>query len=87
MNGKNGFKDKAITVIFAAGIAWGTVTMRVNAVEKKADKVEVVQQDMAAAQLDIALIQKDINWIREDIEEQKVLSHEILKEIKKINGD
>ena len=54
-----------IVLIATVGMTWGMWSERLNAVEKKADTVAEMQQDIAVIKIQISTMQEDIREIKE----------------------
>ena len=54
-----------VVLIATIGITWGMFTERLNAVEKKADSVAKMQQDIAVIKSKILDMDDRIAWIEE----------------------
>jgi len=76
-----------IAAAFAAGGFYLLVNFRLDAVEidvvKVEDDVENVDARLDMVEDIVSIIQNDLNYIRGDLVEQKELSKEILKELRK----
>ena len=54
-----------VVLIATIGMTWGMFTERLNAVEKKADSVAQMQQDIAVIKSKIIQMDDKIAWIEE----------------------
>jgi len=54
-----------VVLIATIGMTWGMFTERLNAVEKKADSVAQMQQDIAIIKERILMMDDKIMWIEE----------------------
>ena len=54
-----------VVLIATIGMTWGMFTERLNAVEKKADRVAQMQQDIAVIKSKLIQMDDKIAWIEE----------------------
>ena len=54
-----------VVLIATIGMTWGMFTERLNAVEKKADSVAKMQQDIAVIKTQILAIDEKMGWMEE----------------------
>ena len=54
-----------VVLVATIGMTWGMFTERLNAVEKKADSVAEMQQDIAVIKVQIQSMLEDIGEIKE----------------------
>ena len=54
-----------VVLIATVGMTWGMWSERLNAVEKKADAVAQIQQDIAVIKTKIIQMEENTEWIEE----------------------
>jgi len=54
-----------VVLIATVGMTWGMFTERLNAVEKKADSVAEMQQDIAIIKEKLLMMDDKMGWIEE----------------------
>ena len=54
-----------VVLIATIGMTWGNFTERLNAVEKKADSVAEMQQDIAIIKQKLLMMDDKMGWIEE----------------------
>jgi hypothetical protein len=52
-------------IVLSFGVTWGMWSERLNAVEKKADAVAQIQQDIAVIKTKIIQMEENTEWIEE----------------------